>query len=93
MPFGSSMPPHMNLGGLDVIADPYMTETVEDWSDVRSPARARRRRRQGHPQRIRYVELPKPNFYQIGNKLVGHPEMIRRLTNQLSQQAGSPPSA
>lgn len=87
------MPPHMSLGGLTVFADPYMVETVEDWSEVRSPARARRRRRQGHPQRIRYVERPKLNFYQIGNKLVGHPEIIRRLTNQLSQQAGSTPSA
>lgn len=31
----------------EMIGDPY-----EDWSQVRSPSRAARRRRQGHPQRI-----------------------------------------
>lgn len=87
--FGSSMPPSMNFGGLAVIGDPHMTDTVEDWSAVRSPSRAARRRRQGHPQRIRYVERPKPRLYQIGNKLVGHPETIRQLTNALAQQAGA----
>lgn len=68
-----------SLGGMRLIADPHMTDTIEDWSEVRSPSRAQRRRRQGHRQRIRYFQKPKPTFYQAGNALIAHPEMIAKL--------------
>lgn len=65
--------------GMRLLADPRMTEPVEDWSEVRSPSRAARRRRQGHLQRIRYVERPKPEVYRIGDCLVAHPDTIAKL--------------
>ncbi|GAB6842318.1 hypothetical protein HNR00_003527 [Methylorubrum rhodinum] len=67
----------MPSGGLRIVEDPHMTNTVEDWSQVRSPSRAARRRRQGHRQRIRWVERPKPDIYHVGDMLVMHPETAR----------------
>ena len=68
-----------DLYGLRIVEDPYMAETVEDWSDVRSPARARRRRRQGHPQRIHYVTRPKQQVISGMGMLIMHPEVAARL--------------
>ena len=55
-----------------------MVDTSEDWSGVRSPSRAARRRRQGHPQRIRYINTPKSEAYQIGDRVYVHPITLRR---------------
>ncbi|WP_147079920.1 hypothetical protein [Methylobacterium haplocladii] len=70
-----------------IIEDASLTETVEDWSEVRSPSRAARRRRQGHRQRIRYVQRPKPGGYAIDGALVMHPETWRAVRDQLSFKA------
>jgi hypothetical protein len=43
---------NMSLMALVVCPDGRL---AEDWSQVRSPGRARRRRKQGHPQNIRLV--------------------------------------
>ena len=53
-----------------------LVDYVEDWSDVRSPSRAARRRKQGHPQNIRVVAVPKQEGYQIGNYIFVHPDAL-----------------
>ncbi|MBP2494681.1 hypothetical protein ABID82_007198 [Methylobacterium sp. PvP062] len=71
--------------GIRLVPDPHMVDVTEDWSEVRSPSRAARRRREGHPQRIRYRELPKPEFYHLPaqNMIVAHPAVIDRLHARL----------
>lgn len=70
--------PHA-LDGLRIVEDPYMVETVEDWSHVRSPSRASRRRRQGHRQRIRLLIRPKQQVISGMGRLIMHPEVAARL--------------
>lgn len=68
------------FGGVKiVIDDALMSRFVEDWSDVRSPSRAKRRRKRGFPQRIKYVKAAKPDAYRIGNTLVMHSETFAAL--------------
>ncbi len=58
----------------------------EDWSAVRSPARARRRRHK-HPQRIRFFWKPKLNVIQLPNgDMVCHPVVAQELRLQLAKQ-------
>lgn len=74
-------------GALKVVADARLVDHVEDWSDVRSPGRARRRRAK-HRQRIRYVAVPKREVYIVhGNTLVAHPAMIEELKRQTVRPA------
>lgn len=70
--------------GVEIVADPNLTEYVEDWSDVRSPSRARRRRAQGHKQRIKLV--PAPNMVTIGGRVHASPAAYQRLRQQLDDQ-------
>lgn len=67
------------IGGLRVIRDINLTDTVEDWSRVRSPGRARRRRKLGHPQNIVWRVVPKKDVFKIGDILVGHPETLKAM--------------
>ncbi|MRI57789.1 hypothetical protein D8770_28425 [Methylobacterium sp. DB1607] len=67
-----------------IVEDPFMTDTVEDWSEVRSPSRAARRRRQGHRQRIRFVSRPRSEIYHVGDMLVMHPETARKLRARIA---------
>lgn len=84
MPLGFGAVGLLPSGGLRIIEDPHMVETVEDWSEVRSPSRAARRRRQGHRQRIRYVSRPKRDVFKIGSALVMHPDMAREIAARLA---------
>ncbi|MGU3387237.1 hypothetical protein ACLBYG_22195 [Methylobacterium sp. D53M] len=67
--------------GIRLVADPHMVDVVEDWSRVRSPSRAARRRRQGHRQRIRYLEVPKADIIHLPAEgvMVAHPATIDKL--------------
>jgi len=66
--------------GVEVREDPFMVDAVEDWTRVRSPSRAARRRRQGHRQNIATVNVPKPDIYVIfGRIIVGHPVTIAKF--------------
>lgn len=67
--------------GIRLIADPHMVDVVEDWSEVRSPSRAARRLRQGHRQRIRHREVPKPDIIHLTAEgvMVAHPATIDKL--------------
>lgn len=69
------------LGGLRLIESAQMVDgPFEDWSDVRAPSRAARRRKMGHKQRIRFFYKPKPSFLKLPDgTLVGHPETVSRL--------------
>ena len=67
----------------EVIGDPY-----EDWSQVRSPSRARRRRRSGHPQRIvtRYRANGKV-FHDVNRNCVYmHPHDRMKLERTIREQ-------
>jgi len=73
------------IPAIELRSSTYLTITEEDWSDVRSPGRARRRRRQGHAQRIRFVTLPDPKLYQLqGGIMIGHPKTIERMERELA---------
>jgi hypothetical protein len=75
-------------GGLKVIQSSEMVEgPFEDWSRVRSPARARRRRRRGYRQNIRFYWVPRPDFLQMSNgTLVCHPAAYAELKARLASQ-------
>lgn len=73
----------LTIAGLRIVESLAVTVPVEDWSDVRSPARARRRLKRGFPQRIRIRQEPDPNVYRIGGALHMHPETARKLRHQL----------
>ena len=69
------------IGGVPIIESPVLViGPFEDWSDVRSPGRAARRRRQGHRQRIRLYYKPDPNAYRLPNGTIAvHPETAALL--------------
>lgn len=66
------------FNGLEIIEDSSLVDTHEDWSEVRSPGRARRRRAK-HPQRIKVTYTPKTTAYVMGNTAFMHPAMARAL--------------
>jgi hypothetical protein len=74
---------HTTYAGLEIIEDASLTIFVEDWPEVRSRARAERRRKRGFPQRIKYTEKPRPDIYRLGNKLVMHPETAAQIRRQV----------
>lgn len=55
-----------------------LTDTVEDWSGVRAPSRAIRRRKRGFRQNIRFVQVPKPDAYVIDGVMYVHPVTLAR---------------
>ncbi len=68
--------------GLQIIEAPAMViGPFEDWSAVRSPGRARRRRRQGHPQRIRQYYKPDPKVLhdKVHGVIYAHPATVDAL--------------
>lgn len=69
------------FGGVRIIEDANMFDTAEDWSNVRSPSRARRRMKYGHRQNIKFVHTPKKEAYSIdgGRTLIMHPAMAHAL--------------
>lgn len=69
----------MTYAGLRILVNNSLTRIVEDWSDVRSHGRARRRQRQGHKQRIRFVQVPSSEIIRVGDTLIMHSEMLREF--------------
>jgi hypothetical protein len=76
--------------GLRIIEDASLVDLVEDWSQVRSPARARRRRAK-YPQRIRVYYKPKPDVFVIEAQgvMVMHPEIAKELRRKMSASPSS----
>lgn len=58
----------------------------EDWSKVRSPGRARRRRRQGHRQNIIQKWKPDPTIYQVEGRCYMHPSIAVQLRAKIAAQ-------
>jgi hypothetical protein len=72
--------------GLTTVTMPRIVETVdavrEDWSRVRSPSRAERRRRQGHPQNIVLVPMSYEDI-RTGT-IYAHPLYVAELRQHLA---------
>lgn len=69
--------------GFRIFENPLLTVPgSEDWSRVRSPSRARRRRKYGHRQNIVIPQLPDPNFYVVGQTIYCHPALAEKLRNR-----------
>lgn len=64
----------------------HLTEPYEDWSQVRSPSRARRRMKQGHRQRVRHYQRPARKAYQINGEIWMHPEMEKHLKHEIARR-------
>lgn len=62
----------------------------EDWSRVRSPGRARRRRLKGYRQNIRLYTTPKRDFMKLPDgTLVGHPQTVRAFYAMIKDRIDS----
>lgn len=72
----------LSITGMPLVKSLAMTETVEDWSKVRSPSRARRRMKYGHRQNVVYRQVPRKDFIEFEGKIIGHPETIKELFRQ-----------
>lgn len=68
------------LGSVRIICDASMTETVTDWSRVRSPSRALRRLRSGRRRFLPQITVPRLDAFQTPFGFVMHPEVARRLS-------------
>jgi len=78
--------------GLRFYLDARWTRTEEDWSQVRSPSRARRRLKLGHQQRIRHLLVPRTDFVIVENRVVVcHPAMFNELKKALSSVPDAKP--
>lgn len=77
------------LMGHELVLSDLLTEPYEDWSACRSPSRARRRERQGHPQRVRHGVRPATKVLRVGDKLLMHPETYHRLQEILAKHLAS----
>ncbi len=75
------------FGALTLRCSASLTITVEDWSQVRSPGRAARRRKQGKAQRIQYVEIPDPKLYAFGDTVIGHPNTIDAARRAIDEKS------
>jgi hypothetical protein len=71
----------MMIHGARIIENRNMVDYVDDWSRVRSPSRALRRRRQGHKQNIDIKVVPKKEALSMegGRVLIMHPDIARAL--------------
>ncbi|MCB1534891.1 MAG: hypothetical protein KDJ44_09235 [Rhodoblastus sp.] len=69
---------------LRIVESEALVETVEDWSRVRSPSRARRRRAK-HRQNIRLIEVPRRGALVVDGVAYMHPTeaaKLRRMTER-----------
>lgn len=74
--------------GMPIVTNSLLTVPAEDWSRVRSPARARRRMRRGFRQNIRYYDAPTPKAMIIGGVMYVHTDMLA-ATMKRAHEAGS----
>lgn len=74
--------------GMPIVTNSLLTVPAEDWSRVRSPARARRRMRRGFRQNIRYYDAPTPKAMIIGGVMYVHPDMLAAMMKR-AHEAGS----
>lgn len=84
MPAGLGSP----FGSIRLISNALLVDgPFEDWSEVRSHGRARRRRRK-HPQRIRVFYRPSPKLLRLPDgSIVAHPETLDRLRKAIEARS------
>lgn len=71
-----------------IVESVYCSDAVEDWSEVRSPSRAKRRRRMGHRQRIKIARIPWKHATHLPNGyLVMHPVTAQYFRAELKARA------
>lgn len=70
--------------GMHVRESIFLTVPYEDWSEVRSPGRARRRMKRGFPQNVKHMQVADPNVYVTGTVINGHPETIKRMIAEMN---------
>lgn len=75
--------------GVRIIENSLLTDgPFEDWAQVRSHGRAKRRRAK-HKQRIRIYCTPSTKSYRLSDgSIVMHPEMARQLLAHLKSNGG-----
>lgn len=71
--------------GVDIRSTDTCYTTEEDWSRVRSPSRAERRRRRGFRQNITMTH--KPAAVQIGNVIYAHPAIYHEILKRTKRVA------
>lgn len=73
--------------GLKIITDDKtMINTHEDWSNVRSPGRARRRRKRGFKQNIVVTHSVKQEIYRVNDTLIMHPTIYYQFIQKLEEE-------
>lgn len=73
------------FGAMQIVESLHITTPFEDWSRVRSPARAARRLKRGFRQNIVYGR--RPHAVQINGVIHAHPEIVRQLRDAALRQA------
>ena len=74
----------VGYGGTVIISSAMCFEAREDWSRVRSPSRAARRRKRGHRQNITLYQVP--IMYRIGGTVYAHPDIIEKMRDEIDSQ-------
>lgn len=74
----------MTFMGIPIyINDVLMSKTIEDWSKVRSPSRAKRRMKYGHKQNVVYRIVPREEVLVIDNKYFMHTQIYLKFKKQI----------
>lgn len=75
----------MNFFGMPIVTNNVLTVRAEDWSRVRSPARARRRMKRGYRQNVRHYDAPSPKAFFIRGVMYCHPEMVTAILKRADE--------
>lgn len=79
----------LGFNGMPVRTNIFLTVPFEDWSEVRSPSRARRRLKRGFRQRIKHMQIADPKVFVINGVIHGHPETIMKMIELAERQGGA----
>lgn len=83
-PLNSYRPSYM---GMEIRTSPYLTKKIEDWSNVRSPSRAKRRMKYGKKQNIVIKEIPSEEVLILeGKTIMMHPEIYEDFILKMKEK-------
>lgn len=73
------------------VNDALMSKTIEDWSKVRSPARANRRLKRSYKQNISFRIIPKDDIIVLKdqNLMIMHSQTLRKFQNEIAKREES----
>lgn len=74
------------FGGFRIIEDSNMSDAAEDWSGVRSPSRAARRRKK-HRQNIVIRHVAKRDVIATADALIMHPDIAAELRLRVRERS------